>query len=174
MSKRASTVMSEGLEGDASAPRGSASAGVPRAARATKAPKRNARTAYLLTQAHFALRAKVDDALKSFEVTGLQYTVLSMVALHPGLSSAELSRRFFRTQQSMGQLLSGLVERGWLARDEHPENRRILRVTLTEAGRALVAGGGKALDTVEDAAFSAFSAADIKVFRTILESVTSR
>jgi DNA-binding MarR family transcriptional regulator len=160
MSKRASTVMSTAAEGEVAPVKASS--------------KRKARTAYLLTQAHFAMRLRVDDALKNFDITGLQYTVLSMVALHPGLSSAELSRRFFRTQQSMGQLLSGLVERGWLTRDEHPENRRILRVTLTDPGRRLVSDGGDALDAVEDAAFSAFSAADIKVFRTILESVAVR
>ena len=132
--------------------------------------KRKARTAYLLAQAHFAMRIRIDEALKNLEVTGLQYTVLSLVNLHPGLSSAELSRRFFRTQQAMGQLLSGLEERGWLVRDEDPTNRRILRVALTEAGRTLVMSGGEALDVVEDEAFSGFTAAEIKVFRTVLES----
>ena len=132
--------------------------------------KRKARTAYLLAQAHFAMRIRIDEALRDLEVTGLQYTVLSLVSQHPDLSSAELSRRFFRTQQAMGQLLSGLEQRGWLVREEDPANRRILRVKLTDEGRAIVTAGGAAIDAVEHEAFSGFSAAEIKVFRSVLES----
>jgi DNA-binding MarR family transcriptional regulator len=136
--------------------------------------KRKARTAYLLAQAHFAMRLKIDEALKAFDVTGLQYTVLSLVSLHPGLSSAELSRRFIRTQQAMGQLLSGLEEKGWLMREEDPANRRILRVVLTDLGRNVVMAGGKALDAVEEQAFAGFAKSEIDTFRAVLESLTAK
>ena len=133
--------------------------------------KRKARTAYLLSKAHFAMRVEVDSALKQFDITGVQYTVLSLVDRHPGLSSAALSRRFYRTQQAMGQLLMGLEEKGWLIRSEDPQNRRMLMVTLTEEGHKVVKAGEVELDRVEQDAFSAFSDDDMEVFRRVLESM---
>jgi DNA-binding MarR family transcriptional regulator len=133
--------------------------------------RRRARTIYLLNQAHFAMRMQVDEALKPFEVSGLQYTMLSLIGLHPGSSSAELSRRFFRTQQAMGQLLTGLEARGWLVREEDPSNRRMLRVTLTDTGQSVVTLGGKAIDSLEQAAFSQFDDEEIAMFRSVLEAL---
>lgn len=133
--------------------------------------RRKARTTYLLSKAHFALRVETDNALKAFGITGIQYTVLSMVGRHPGLSSVGLSKRFYRTQQAMGQLLIGLEEKGWLIRTAYPKNRRMLVVTLTEAGRKLVAAGEQAINKVEAATFSSFSEEEMAVFHRLLEQI---
>lgn len=132
---------------------------------------RKARTTYLLSKAHFAMRVEIDNALKAFGITGIQYTVLSIVGRHPGLSSVGLSRRFYRTQQAMGQLLIGLEEKGWLVRSEYPKNRRMLMVTLTDAGRKLVAAGEQAINKVEAATFSSFSSEEMAVFHSVLEQI---
>lgn len=133
--------------------------------------RRKARTTYLLSKAHFAMRVEIDNALKAFGITGIQYTVLSIVARHPGLSSVGLSRRFYRTQQAMGQLLLGLEEKGWLVRSEYPKNRRMLMVTLTDAGRKLVATGEQAISQVEAATLSSFSDEEMAVFHRVLEQI---
>ncbi len=139
--------------------------------RTPPARRRKARTAYLLTQGHFAIRARIDSALRELGVTSLQYTVLSMVSHHPGSSSADLSRRFYRTQQAMGQVLSGLVERGWAVRSEDPANRRILRVALTEEGKTLVRTGDQLMDRIEQTFFAGFSSEETDTFRRVLEAV---
>jgi DNA-binding MarR family transcriptional regulator len=133
--------------------------------------RRKARTVYLLSQAHFAVRTRVDLSLREYGATSLQYTVLSMLARHPGLSSAELSRRFYRTQQGMGQLLSAMEERGWIARAEDPAHRRILRVTLTPLGADLVGVGDQIMERVERALFSGFGPEQIETFRSMLEAI---
>ncbi len=135
---------------------------------------RKTRTAYLLAKAHFAMRVEVDATLSPLGITGIQYTVLSLVSRHPGLSSVGLARRFYRTQQAMGQLLIGLEDKGWLIRSEYPPNRRMLMVTLTEAGNALVAAGEVALNKVEAATFSGFSDAEMDVFHRMLEHIDHR
>ena len=127
-----------------------------------------ARTAYLLTQAHYAIRARIDTALRAEGVTSLQYTVLSLVARHAAPSSAELSRRFYRTQQAMGQLLSSMEERGWITRSEDQGNRRILRVYLTAAGKGILAAGDREMDRIEDVVFGSFSREQIDNLRAVL------
>lgn len=109
-----------------------------------------ARIVYLLSKVFHALRAKrLEPVLKELDVTPLQYTVLATIRRHAGLSSAELSRRFYVTQQTMGQLLNGLETRGWLLRTENPENRRLLRHDLTPEGARLVRRGDARVERIE-------------------------
>ena len=130
-----------------------------------------ASTTYLVSQVHFALRNRTEAALKKYAVTGIQYTVLSVLAHRDGLSSADLSRRFYVTPQSMGQLLSSLEERGLLARNEDMTNRRILRVSLTAAGRELVDAGSKDLAEVETLAFAALDGNELQHLRSSLHTL---
>jgi DNA-binding MarR family transcriptional regulator len=93
---------------------------------------------YLLNQANQAVRSQFEAALRDLQMTGIQYTVLTIVDEYEGISSAELSRRFFVTAQTMNEIINGLVQRGFIARKEDPSNKRILRMKLTAAGRRLL------------------------------------
>ena len=128
-------------------------------------------TIYLVSQVHHPLRNLSDAQLKPLAVTSIQFTVLSVVAHRDGLSSAELSRRFYVTPQSMGQLLTTLEERGLLERKEDSGNRRILRITLTPAGRDVVEQGARLIARLEEAAFSSLGPKEIKTLRALLRTV---
>lgn len=71
----------------------------------------------------------------------------------------------------MGQLLSTLEERGLLERKEDANNRRILRITLTPAGREVVEAGTRELNRFEQEAFSSLSPKELKTFRGLLRTV---
>ncbi|VCU70362.1 Transcriptional regulator HosA [Pigmentiphaga humi] len=128
-------------------------------------------TTYLVSQVHHPLRNISDALLKPYGVTGIQFTVLSVVAHRNGLSSADLSRRFYVTPQSMGQLLSTLEERGLLERKEDANNRRILRIGLTAAGCKVVEAGTRDMARLEEEAFSSLSAKELKTLRGLLRTL---
>jgi DNA-binding MarR family transcriptional regulator len=113
------------------------------------------RSSWLLMHASHAMRMKIESALKPCGLTGLQMSVLNMLKNRGGSSSAELSRRFFKTPQAMGQLLSPLLDRGLIQRTEDPDNRRVLRLTLTDLGHKVYADGDTAMRRVEREVFSA-------------------
>ncbi len=131
-------------------------------------------TTYLVSQVHHALRTLTEAALKPYAVTGIQFTVLSVLEHRDGLSSADLSRRFYVTPQSMGQLLSTLEDRGFLERKEDASNRRILRVSLTAAGRNLVTAGSNEITQLENMAFASLSHNELQSFRAILQPLVQR
>ena len=108
---------------------------------------------YLLNQANQAVRSQFEAALRDLQMTGIQYTVLTIVDEYEGISSAELSRRFFVTAQTMNEIINGLVQRGLIARKEDPSNKRILRMKLTAAGRRLLKKCEDVADRIEEAAF---------------------
>ena len=111
------------------------------------------RTMYLLNQANQAVRSQLEAALRDLQMTGIQYTILSIVDQREGISSAELSRRFFVTAQTMNEIINGIEQRGLIARKEDPANKRILRMKLTAQGRKLLKKCDNIADRIEEAAF---------------------
>ncbi|MEL7070961.1 MAG: MarR family transcriptional regulator [Cyanobacteria bacterium J06581_3] len=51
------------------------------------------------------------------------------------LSQGMLSNRLNLEKSTVSRLLSGLEKRGWIERDRNPDDRRIVEVALTEAGK---------------------------------------
>lgn len=130
------------------------------------------RTIYLLNQANYALRSMLDAKLRIVSMTGIQYTVLSLVERHEGISSAELSRRFFVTAQTMNEIINGMVDRFLLSRTEDSNNKRILRLKLTARGRKTLKECDAIADEIEQAAFDWMAADEQEQLRKSLHVLT--
>lgn len=126
---------------------------------------------YLLNQANQAVRSQLEAALRDLQVTGIQYTILSIVDQHEGISSAELSRRFFVTAQTMNEIINGLELRGLIARTEDPANRRIRCMKLTGRGRKLFNKCENIADRVEKSAFDWLAPKEHQALRESLRSL---
>lgn len=132
-------------------------------------------TSYLLAQtANMIRNIWIDPVLKQFGITSAQYTLLSVVKQNPGQSSAELSRHFFVTPQTMGPILTQLEKKGLILRQENPENRRLLSVEVTEDGLNLLDFCDKYMDEMEEKLFQDIPDEDIKLFRSTLSKIYSK
>ncbi|MFJ1973665.1 MarR family winged helix-turn-helix transcriptional regulator [Streptomyces sp. NPDC087903] len=74
--------------------------------------------------------ARLERALRSLGLTAAQHNALQHVA-------AEIARRTGFTPQSMGAAVNALVDRGLLARHDHPTNRKTVQLTITDSGANL-------------------------------------
>jgi DNA-binding MarR family transcriptional regulator len=99
---------------------------------------RDGSVAFLLRQAHGAWRTAIDDELETVGISGPQYSVLNVVRLLPGLSGSELARASMLTQQTTNEIVLALTRRRLIARAPRAENRRVLELVLTPAGRAVI------------------------------------
>ncbi|WP_235679243.1 MarR family winged helix-turn-helix transcriptional regulator [Aquibium microcysteis] len=120
------------------------------------------RAMFFLNQANHAVRSRLDAALAAVEMTGIQYTVLSVIGRHEGLSSAELSRRFFVTPQTMNELIGLLERRDYIVRKADPANRRILRMSVTDTGRGMLETCDALADAVERDVFGGMADEDYR------------
>jgi DNA-binding MarR family transcriptional regulator len=134
-------------------------------------PSESTSSSWLLVQSYHLLRARIEAALKPCGLTGLQLTILSMLKNCSDMSSADLARRYYKTPQGMGQLLSALAERALITRTEHPENRRILQMSLTAAGRKALVTGEAAMHGVERQTFAHLDEETLQIMRTALHEV---
>ena len=120
---------------------------------------------YMLARIFYAMRQRTEDALRPHNLTPMQFTILNSLKTWDGLSSAELSRRFRVTPQTMGEMVGNLERRALVARSQDPSNRRALKLSLTPAGDQLLDTCDSAMQAVEEEMFADMSPRDLEALR---------
>lgn len=126
-------------------------------------------TLYLVKRLELAIRARMDEALRPHGLTTLQFTALTALRERDGLSSAQLARRSFVTPQTMNEMVRWLDDRGYVARRRDPDNRRVLLLTLTDTGRALLHRCDPLVAAIEEEMLGAVPDVQHPLFRQSLE-----
>ncbi len=88
----------------------------------------------LMSEKHLFLRRKVGE-LDGEELNRTETHILAVVEQNGSLSISDIGRAVSLTRQGTHKSVLGLIERGYLAESEHPDNRRDRRVILTDRGQ---------------------------------------
>ncbi len=128
---------------------------------------------YLLRQANGAFRARMERALADLGITQPQFAVLTMVAAYPGLSGADLARLSVLTPQTVSVIVANLKRSGVLAGTPHPDHGRILRLTLTPAGQAILKDCKARVRKLEEGLAAGLSAEEGRAIRRWLVAIAT-
>ena len=93
---------------------------------------------YLVGRLERLLRRQLGEVLLLQGLTLQQYTALSMLGARGQLSNAQLAERSFVTPQTANEMVKGMEERGWIERTPDPTHGRIIHLSLTRSGRAVL------------------------------------
>lgn len=127
------------------------------------------RTLYLVKRAQIDGYTRMQMALAKYDLTPNQFTVLYFVDYGEGdLSSAQLSRRFSMTPQSMNELVAILEKKKLLKKTTDPAHKRILRIALTAKGKKVLEACNRDLDVVEKEILKPLSPKEIETLRRLL------
>jgi DNA-binding MarR family transcriptional regulator len=135
---------------------------------------RPTRTIYLLRTITLTVRAELDRRLKPFGLAAIPYTIMSILARHEGLSSADLARRFLVTPQTMNTIILSLERKGFVAREADAANRRVLRANVTRKGISVLKRCERRVDSMEADLLRGISAPALKTFRATLRLIGTR
>lgn len=124
---------------------------------------------YLMKQVELAVRAELDDLTRPVGLTALQYTALTVLERHPDLTAAHLARHSFVTSQSMGDMVTALLDRGLIERHRDVADRRRLVIALTPEGQRLLGGLRPQVAALEARVLSGLSPGEASTLRTSLE-----
>jgi DNA-binding MarR family transcriptional regulator len=131
-----------------------------------------ARTVYLIKRIETEVTAQMNKALSDFGITLSQFIVLNFVNDNQtDLSSAQLSRRFKMTPQSMNETVTSLQAKEFIIKNADVENKRILRISLTDKGINILNQCNFAIDEVEKELFSTLSQAELDMLRLLIGSI---
>jgi DNA-binding MarR family transcriptional regulator len=146
------------------------------ARQATEAPPRQRapRTFYLIKRLQAETQLLLEEALHGFELTPTMYMVLSLVEERGDMSSAELARRLRTAPQSAGELIAALERRSLVERRTDGENRRVLRISISRRGRAMLRRCDRLVDRLEAELLAPLGGAELERFRQAMRSLAER
>ncbi|MEH0573704.1 MarR family transcriptional regulator [Streptomyces sp. B21-108] len=122
----------------------------------------------MVKQVELVARSHLDELVKPSGITALQYTALTVLERHDGLSAAQLARDSFVTAQSIADLVRSLEGRGLIRRERNSRNRRELLILLTEEGRGLLERHAGPVRELEERMVRELTAHQEEQFRTAL------
>ena len=104
---------------------------------------------------------------QQFGITRREWSVLGLLAQHEGLSPSALAERALLDRARASRVIGSLVGKGLILREQARGNRREVRLSLTERGRAchaallpqVAAINRELLSVLDEAELSAFDAA---------------
>lgn len=133
------------------------------------------RTVYLTKRIDTEVTLQMSKALSPFELTPLQFAVLSFVEVgSTNFSSAQLSRRFAMTPQSMNEIVRILLDKDLIIKTIDPAHKRILRLSLTESGKDILKKSNAAINAVERNLFGDLTQEEYDSFRLVMGKILEK
>jgi DNA-binding MarR family transcriptional regulator len=91
---------------------------------------------HLVKQVQYKAYVRLEAVLNPFDVTAVQFRILTTLSSRPDLSSAELARLYDVKPQTMIKQIALLETKGLIERQVSGTNKRLLEVRLTQRGAA--------------------------------------
>jgi MarR family transcriptional regulator, 2-MHQ and catechol-resistance regulon repressor len=91
-----------------------------------------------LERASDSLMAQLSTRLEGLGLTAAQFGVLEAVYHLGPMCQRELGRKLLRSGGNVTVVVDNLEKRAWVRRERQAEDRRLVRIHLTERGRALI------------------------------------
>lgn len=110
----------------------------------------------------------LDAALAEHDTNLAQWAVLQVIADEPGLTGHALAARTLQSDQSLGTLVTPLVDRGLVSRDRTGNK---LAHTITPKGRGLLSAGGATVGSTLAQRMSALDAGQLAQLCALLERI---
>jgi DNA-binding MarR family transcriptional regulator len=123
---------------------------------------------YLIKQVELAVRQQLDEVASTDGLTAVQYTALTVLERHPGMTSAALARNSFVRAQTMAEMVTYLLDRGLVVRERDPDNRRQFLLSLTEEGQAVVDRLRDPVAAIEEKMVETLDGGQVEILRTYL------
>lgn len=89
---------------------------------------------HLVKQVQYKAYVRLEAVLSPFDVTAVQFRILTTLSTRPDLSSAELARLYDVKPQTMIKQIALLEAKGLIERRVSDSNKRLLEVRLTDRG----------------------------------------
>jgi len=132
------------------------------------ARRRDVSLLYLIKQVELAVRQALEEVVEPAALTAVQYTALTVLRRHPGITSAQLARNSFVRTQTMAEMVGFLLDRGLVDRVRDESNRRQYLLSLSDHGTAVVESLRGPVRAIEERMLAGFDAEEIELLRATL------
>ena len=118
-----------------------------------------------------AVQQYSEEVLKEFGVTGPQLWALRTIYIEGQISMGELSQRMYLHMSTVSGVVDRLEEKGYVERVRGDSDRRVVKISLTKAGKRLVQRGPEAAQGKLLHGLESLSQQEVKIIRSSLDKV---
>lgn len=111
-----------------------------------------------------SLFSQIHPLFERHGITPVEWLVLSHITEEPGLSIKDISQLLGTTSSAATQIVTSLVEKGYVERKESSKDRRVIHVSLSPKGQTLVKTLKKEQLIIFTAMFQAFSDQELETY----------
>jgi len=127
-------------------------------------------TGYVMPAARVASR-EIAAALSPLGLAPAQYAVLDLLGREGDMRPAQIARRLDIETSTTTNTLNRTEKGGWIKRRTDPNNSRMVVISLTDKGKAILADARAAVQSVEIRVAEGEYDGDLKGAREILKKV---
>lgn len=98
-----------------------------------------------------------------------EWRVITLLALYPGSSASEVSDRSAMDKVAVSRAVARLLERGFIRRETHGDDRRRSMLALSPAGRQVYETAAPLVNAMEERLMSVLSDEERKVLETLID-----
>ena len=95
------------------------------------------KTGYLVFELAMGYRSQIEEAMNQIGTSRSHGVIICEVGANHGISQTELADKLKVRTASMTYIIKQLEELGWIYRERDMDDQRVVRVYLTEAGKAI-------------------------------------
>lgn len=128
-------------------------------------------TCFKISKAMRKIQRYYETALAPFEITAVQFFILSILREHNGLKFKELAEQANMDGSTLTGILDRLEKNQFIERRKDPEDRRSLLIFLTEKAINFGPQMMETADCLEEKLKSQFSPEEFAVFSQVLETL---
>ncbi|AFM23070.1 MarR family winged helix-turn-helix transcriptional regulator [Desulfomonile tiedjei] len=92
---------------------------------------------FLLAKAYQKAHANIKKRLNAYGLTPVQTLVLEAVVSEEGLSAGDLAGKLVLDSATLSGVLDRMAEKDWISKKTDPDDKRVLRIYLTEKAKSL-------------------------------------
>jgi DNA-binding MarR family transcriptional regulator len=126
----------------------------------------------LLSKAQLSVHQRFKEKLTAYDITPVQYGVLKCLWNTNGLCPRTIAETLGLDGSTITGILDRLEHKGLIVRTLDEEDRRSLRVVLTDKGFEIEASVVKTVEDANDAVLRSFSEDEVILFKKLLEKIT--
>lgn len=126
---------------------------------------------YLMRRIVTTMAADIERAMEPLGLTNAQWRPLGLMHIGPPKTVAELARECFLDTSAMTRLLDRLEAKGYCARTRSVEDRRVVTLSLTDAGRRVAQDIPEVLRGIQNSYLHGFSVEEWDTLKGLLQRV---
>jgi DNA-binding MarR family transcriptional regulator len=127
-----------------------------------------------VVRAYHLCDAAMSTRLAALGLRTAEHEVLANLARSPGMSQQALAARCFTAKSHISAVLRSMEERGWVRREDDPDDARARRLYLTRSGQALARRSVAAQSEVVDAMVRSETVRDLAFVEAAMNRVGER